>query len=225
MALTESLFPVIAPQIGAYSVAGEVPPALGNRDRVAAPQGCYPTRSLPEEPESERLTDDRWIAITCRDDDEWQALLGTIGSETLRADPRFATIAARHEHHDDLDAILNEWTARHDSLELMHRLQAAGVPAVALMPDSDVMDDPHEVARGYFAAVDHRAAGKYRAPGPIWRSQRHDIRLRTPAHGLGEHNREVLQGLLGVDDREFEQLEAQGIIGEAYSAHASSASR
>jgi crotonobetainyl-CoA:carnitine CoA-transferase CaiB-like acyl-CoA transferase len=76
VALTESLFPAIATQIGAYSVAGEVPPMLSNRDRVAAPQGCYRTRSLPEE-ESERLTDDRWIAISCRDEAEWQALLAT----------------------------------------------------------------------------------------------------------------------------------------------------
>jgi crotonobetainyl-CoA:carnitine CoA-transferase CaiB-like acyl-CoA transferase len=224
VALTESLFPAIATQIGAYSVAGEVPPMLSNRDRVAAPQGCYRTRSLPEE-ESERLTDDRWIAISCRDEAEWQALLATIDSEELSRDARFADLDARHEHHDELDAILNEWTAQYDSNELMHRLQAAGVPAVALMPDSDVMDDPHLIARGYFAHVDHRDAGEYRAPGPIWRSQRHEVRLRDPAHCLGEHNREVLQGLLGVSDDEFDQLGAQGIIGEAYSARATSVSR
>ncbi len=225
IALTESLFPVIASQIGAYSVAGEVPPMLSNRDRVAAPQGCYRTRSLPEEPESDRLTDDRWIAISCRDEAEWQALLATIDSEELRGDARFVDLDGRHEHHDELDALLNEWTAQHDANELMHRLQAAGVPAVALMPDSDVMDDPHLVARGYFAHVDHRDAGEYRAPGPIWRSPRHEIRLRDPAHCLGEHNRDVLQGLLGVSDDEFEQLGAQGIIGEAYSARATSVSR
>lgn len=229
LALTESLFPVIGPQIGAYSVVGEVPPALGNRDRVAAPQGCYRTLALPEEPESERLTGDRWIAISCRDEDEWQALLGVIGdedgSEQLSVDARFASLDGRHEHHDALDVILDRWTAQYDSLELMHRLQAAGVPAVALMPDSEVMDDRQLVARGYFTAVDHRDAGRYRAPSPIWRSQRHDIRLRTPAHCLGEHNREVLQGLLGVSDEEFEELETQGIVGEAYSARATSVSR
>jgi crotonobetainyl-CoA:carnitine CoA-transferase CaiB-like acyl-CoA transferase len=225
VALTESLFSVIAPQIGAYSVAGELPPMLGNRDRVASPQGCYRTRSLPEESQSERVTDDRWIAITCRDEAEWQALLAAIGSEQLSGDARFADLDGRHEHHDALDALLNEWTAQYDANELMHRLQAAGVPAVALMPDSELMDDPHLIARGYFAHVDHRDAGEYRAPGPIWRSQRHELRLRAPSHCLGEHNREVLQGLLGVSDDEFEQLEAQGIIGEAYSARATAVSR
>jgi crotonobetainyl-CoA:carnitine CoA-transferase CaiB-like acyl-CoA transferase len=38
--------------------------------------------------------------------------------------------------------------------------------------------------------------------------------LRTPAPLLGQHNRDILQGLLGVDDDTYASLEARGIVGE-----------
>ncbi len=36
---------------------------------------------------------------------------------------------------------------------------------------------------------------------------------RSPPPTLGQHNREVLQSELGIDDKELAQLEADGIIG------------
>lgn len=98
----------------------------------------------------------------------------------------------------------------------MRDLQFAGVPAMAVMPDSELFDDPHLSARGYFAEVDHRDAGSYRMPGPIWRSRRHTPTVRMPTYCLGEHNREILQGLLSVEDEELAVLEAGGVTGEAY---------
>ena len=38
--------------------------------------------------------------------------------------------------------------------------------------------------------------------------------LRRPAPTLGEHNREVLGGLLGLADAEIAALEESGIIGD-----------
>jgi crotonobetainyl-CoA:carnitine CoA-transferase CaiB-like acyl-CoA transferase len=225
MALTESMFPAIGGPITAYSATGELPLMPGNRDPAAAPHGCYRSRALPDDPDSQRLTDDRWIAIACRDEEEWSALLRVMGRPELAADPRFRELAARQAHQDELDEVINAWTEHQDATALMHELQSAGVPAMALMPDSELFEDPHLKARGYFAEVDHRDAGRYRMPGPVWRSRKHDIRVRMPTYCLGEHNREILQGLLGVTDEEFATLEAGGVIGEAYAEDVQAAHR
>ncbi|MBK36212.1 MAG: hypothetical protein CME26_11885 [Gemmatimonadetes bacterium] len=225
MALTESMFPVIGGPIAAYSATGELPPMRGNRDAVFAPHGCYRSRSLPPDPDTQRLTEDRWIAIACRSEHEWLMLTRHMGREDLREDPRFRGAAERLLHQDPLDEILNEWTERHDATELMRELQSAGVPAMAVMPDSELFDDPHLRARGYFTEIDHRDAGRYRTPGPIWRSRRYTPGVRMPVYCLGEHNREILQGLLGVSDDEFVALTASGVIGEAYADDVKAAHR
>jgi crotonobetainyl-CoA:carnitine CoA-transferase CaiB-like acyl-CoA transferase len=225
MALTESMFPAIGGPVATYSATGQLPPMRGNRDAAAAPHGCYRSRALPDDPDGLRLTDDRWIAIACRDDREWLALAGAMGRDDLTDDPRFRGLAERLAHQDELDEIINAWTELDDTTELMRELQSAGVPAMAVMTDSELFEDPHLLARGYFADIDHRDAGRYRQPGPIWRSRRRRPTVRMPTYCLGEHNREILQGLLGVTDDEFAALEAGGVIGEAYSDDVQAAHR
>ena len=59
---------------------GGEPQRTGNRDPEQAPQGVYPCRG-----------EERWLAITVRDDDEWTALARRIGRDDLLTDSRFAT--------------------------------------------------------------------------------------------------------------------------------------
>lgn len=217
LALSEVMFAHLGGPIAAYSATGEERAITGNRDRYSAPQGVYPTAALPAEPDTDRRVDDRWIAIACRDDEEWRSLLGVMDPDGLALDERFGTTEGRLANHDALDELIGAWTVGQEARELMHRLQAAGVPASAVMPDSDIYEDAHVAARSYLREIDHEHAGTFRGPGPIWRSTKHDLGVRRPANGLGEHNHEILQGRLGVTDEEFAALEAAGVCGERYS--------
>jgi crotonobetainyl-CoA:carnitine CoA-transferase CaiB-like acyl-CoA transferase len=217
LALTESLFPHIGPFIGEYSLTGSIPPVLGNRDQDACPHGCYPTRDL--EPASDgRQTSDRWIAIACWAEDQWRSLTRMMGRPDLAKDPRFVTAATRKAHEEDLDVLIGEWTKDQYGGELMHALQAAGIPAASVMADSELFEDDHLAARGFFREIHHREAGVFRGPGPIWRSSRFKLDVRLPANCLGEHNRAVFQDMLGLSDAEFSKLEADEVCGDAYTA-------
>jgi crotonobetainyl-CoA:carnitine CoA-transferase CaiB-like acyl-CoA transferase len=215
LALTEALLPHFGAYIGEYSLAGKLRPLEGNRDRQACPHGCYPTRDL-DPAEDGRLRSDRWIAIACWDEGQWQALASLMGRPDLASDHRFASAPARKSREDELDAYISDWSRHQDGSLMMHALQAAGVPAASVMADSELFEDPHVLERGFLREVRHREAGSFLGPGPVWQSAKHELGVRMPANCLGEHNRLVLRGLLGVSDVEFAQLEADEVCGEVY---------
>ena len=64
----------VAPSLVGFAVTGVSPRRNGNRDAVAVPHGCYPCR------------DDRWIAISCWDDEEWTRLAQVMVDSSLASD-------------------------------------------------------------------------------------------------------------------------------------------
>ena len=80
-----------------HALSGAVPGASGNRLAWLAPQGCYRCDG-----------DDAWVAVTVDDDERWAAVADLLGGAAR--DARFATLAGRIEHHDELDALIEAWT-------------------------------------------------------------------------------------------------------------------
>jgi crotonobetainyl-CoA:carnitine CoA-transferase CaiB-like acyl-CoA transferase len=105
--------------------------------------------------------------------------------------------------------------------ELMERLQAVGVMATMVARQPEMFDDPHLQERGYFIELDHPDVGRQRYPGPM---AHFEVNPLTPVRGraprLGEHNREVLQGVLHLDDAAYQRLLDEGMIGEVYNEDA-----
>ena len=72
---------------------------------------------------------------------------------------------------------------------------------------------PQHAARGFFEEIEHPVVGRQPIPGVPFRYASVERWLRRPAPTLGQHNRELLGGLLGLDDAELAALEAEGVIG------------
>jgi crotonobetainyl-CoA:carnitine CoA-transferase CaiB-like acyl-CoA transferase len=154
--------------------------------------------------------------IACRDEADWRALCRATGRADWAADPRFADLPARLRHRADLDRAIGEWTAGRDKHEAMHLLQAAAVPAGAVLNGKEVLLDPHLRARGYFEVIDQPGAGRRPFPRCLGaRFGAFDTSARRPAPALGQHNREILRDLLGLDGDEISQLEAARVLGTA----------
>jgi crotonobetainyl-CoA:carnitine CoA-transferase CaiB-like acyl-CoA transferase len=180
---------------------------IGNRHPQFAPQGCYLCAG-----------GDAWCALSVRDDEEWAALCRVIGRPELAGDQRFATEAARRENHDAIDEIITAWTTGVTKIEAMERLQAAGVPAGAVLDGRDLHFDPQLKARGFLEAVEYpkeRGMGPRRLIiGRPWRFSKMPLHVRGPAPAFGQHNSEVLGEVLGYDEARREALQSAGIIAE-----------
>ncbi|MCX6022298.1 MAG: CoA transferase [Chloroflexi bacterium] len=192
---------------------GRVAGRVGNRDPKLAPCGAFPC--LPTGVGSGNH-DDRWIALTCRDEEDWRRLCAVMDDPEWTRDARFATMEARKANEDALDNLIMDWTWGQEADELFHQLAEAGIPAGEVLNHLQAYADPHINARGFFEEVTHPEAGTHRYPGPSWKMSESKASIRRPANTLGQHNREVLQGLLGLSDAKLEELAASQVIGTVF---------
>lgn len=175
---------------------------IGNRHPVWAPHNVFPCKD-----------EDFWVAIACRTDGEWRAAAAAIGRPELGADPRFSAAAARKQHESELEQILSEWTRGLTRFEAASRMQAAGVPAGPVNRTSDVAIEPQLAARKFFETISHPQSGTHAYPGIVWRLTGTPGAVQRPAPTLGQHNRDILGDLLGLDAASIEKLERDGVIG------------
>ena len=218
----EAAIPLIGDALLDYQMNGRLPERRGNRSWFAAPQGCYPCRSTNDERRTtNRGTDadsssfDSWVVISCYNDAEFGRLCDATGHPEWKTDERFADVLVRHDHHDELDELLAEWTRGRTKLEATAVLQAAGVRAAPVLHAKDLLFNEHLQARGHFDVVDHPETG----PRPFPRQlpvhfSKFEARARSGAPLLGEHNDAVLKGLAGLTDEELASLREQRVIGE-----------
>jgi crotonobetainyl-CoA:carnitine CoA-transferase CaiB-like acyl-CoA transferase len=183
-------------------MTGVSPKPIGNRSKTCAPQGAY--RCAGE---------DMWVVLTITSDDEWVSLGNVIGRPELARDARYANVAGRFEHHDEIDAFIEEWSRNLEHREAARLLQEAGIPAGAVLDVSELYHDPHLAARGFFETVTDTEAGEHRYVGRPFRLLGTPLGTYLAAPLLGQHNAFILCELLGMSDAEIDKLEARGIIG------------
>ena len=198
----ESSVALMGGELLGYQMTGEEPERIGNRSRWYAPCNTYPCAD-----------EDRWITIAATNDREWAALASAMDAPSLAADERFATRESRLANQDELDVIIAVWTRGQDAFALTESLQAAGVPAGPVLRGPDLLADGHYAARGTFITVDHSQVGPRQYPGLPWKMSETPGEVRSPAPMLGQHNREVYGDLLGMNSKDIDALESEGVIG------------
>jgi crotonobetainyl-CoA:carnitine CoA-transferase CaiB-like acyl-CoA transferase len=207
MASTEAAAALNGPALLDYTVNDRplrregMPSSNRNQFPAMAPHGIYPAEG-----------EDAWVAIACRDDRDWAAA-GTVIGEPWTEDTRFATLDGRIDAQDELDELVGGWTRQrtpHASAEL---LQAAGVPSSAVQtPQQRVDEDPNTSGWGLWPTVQHPEMGDVRVDGmPVHLSET-DWSIERGAPVLGQHNEQVLGGLLGMTGEEIEQMRVEGAI-------------
>jgi crotonobetainyl-CoA:carnitine CoA-transferase CaiB-like acyl-CoA transferase len=192
----------LGPAILDYTVNGRVEERVGNSDATFAPHGVYPAAG-----------DDQWVAIVCRDDDDWRRLCSAMENEDLARDSRYASAAGRFDHRDAIDASIAAWSRKLDRAAIESRLQSRGVPAHQVQNSSDAFIDPQFVHRGHFVPLDHPSLGKFTVEGPRAKLSRTPATVRLAAPSLGQDNQHVLENILGYDETQISELVTSEALG------------
>jgi benzylsuccinate CoA-transferase BbsF subunit len=172
----------------------------GNYHPTMAPHNVY--RCLGE---------DKWLAIAVDSDEQWASLCGVMARADLATDARFATALARKRNEQLLDEAVAEWTSGRQHIEAMHVLQAAGVPAAAVMTTDEIAADPQFLHREAFQLVQKAGTEDLRLGRVAWLAREaQSILERGPEYG--EHTTQVLRDLLKLDDDEIHSLADAGAI-------------
>ncbi|HEY3687124.1 MAG TPA: CoA transferase [Streptosporangiaceae bacterium] len=157
--------------------------------------------------------DDEWAAVTVRGDEDWAALCDVLDRADLRDDASLADAAGRDRQRARVDAAVAEWTSRHTPFEVMERLQAAGVPAGAMLRAIDMPEWAYYRQRRAFRTEPYPHAAE---PYVMENTQIHAAGVAEPpmlrAPLLGEQTYEIARELLGLGDAEIDDLVSRGVL-------------
>ncbi len=137
--LLESMLQVMGPLPSMAAMFAYDQPRLGSGLPYTVPRGTF------------QAGDGRWVAFSTSAEPVAARLMALIG---LGDDPRFETAAGRIADRDVVEAALREWVAARPADEVLDLCESADVAAAPVLSMTELMADPHVVARGSMIEVD-----------------------------------------------------------------------
>lgn len=200
ISLYEPLFRLLIPYVTQYTSLGLLAQRTGNYFPDAAPRNLY------------RSGDGTWIALSATSQRVFERLAAAIGRSDLLQDRRFKDNTARVAHREELDAIIGEWMAAHTQGEILTRLEESGAVAGPVYDVPRILNDPHYTARQDVIAVQDPDLGTLRMVGVVPKFSETPGSVTHAGPRLGEHNREIFGGWLGLDDAALTKLAEEGVV-------------
>jgi CoA:oxalate CoA-transferase len=155
---------------------------------------------------------DGYAGVQCVTDKQFESLCELMGKPELIKDDRFKTALQRYMNNDAWLAMVEEFFLQHDRRWLHREGQARAIPMVWIPSVAELLEWEQLASRNYFETVDDPVLGRIRIPGAPLRMGSHRPEPTRPAPRLGEHNRDILCGRLGISERELRDLKAAGTI-------------
>lgn len=112
-----------------------------------------------------------------------------------------------------IQEVVAAFTRTKTKAELMTAALTRDLLIAPVATTREVVENPQLAARDYWQTLDHPELGRgVRYPGPFARPSVTPIRFRRRPPTVGEHNREIYGGELGLGDGELGRLAAEGVI-------------
>lgn len=197
LAMIEGEFQVLGDAYIDFAMNGRERRRSGNDHPAMEPHGVFRCDG-----------EDAWVAIAVEDDAQWSRLAKVIGRYDLE-DLRFADRRARSA---EIRTAISAWTNLRTPYDAQSELQAAGVPAGAVLDALELLRDPQVTACHGFEYVETRGVGPTPYPRIAARLRSTPTPVSGPAPAFAEGNEYVLGGVLGKTPEEIERLRAAGVI-------------
>lgn len=166
----------------------------------AVPDGFYPCRG-----------NDRWCAITVKNDNEWKVLRCITGESELESD-NFVTTAGRKQNRQEIDAIIRRWTAARSAEDIVRSLQEAGLAAGIVQDAGDISKDKQLEYRKFFITLKHPKLGLTTVDRSALWPWKHETKGWKAAPILGEADHDIFVERLGRSEKTFQACIRRGII-------------
>lgn len=142
----------------------------------------------------------------------WNALCELSGVPELAANAKYDTVKKRALHAKEIVPVIRKALQARTAME-WEGIFGVLVPCSAVRHVEDMFDDPQVLAQGFIVEQHHPVAGGYKGVARL-------IKFSGAEHGappcsaplLGQHSREILQGLQYSDEQIREALSSGAVI-------------
>jgi crotonobetainyl-CoA:carnitine CoA-transferase CaiB-like acyl-CoA transferase len=157
-------------------------------------------------------TADGFVVLSVGNDPTFKRFCENFGLDHLLNDPCFATNAARVGNRQLVTDTLTPVLQQHPTGWWVERLEALKIGCGPINTLKDIFADPQAQARGVVVEMLHGSGERLKVIANPVRLSDTPPDYRMPPPLLGEHTEEVLQGLLGISNEEFESLREKNIV-------------
>jgi benzylsuccinate CoA-transferase BbsF subunit len=187
----------LAPWVLDYDVNGHSGLRMGNRSDRYVPHGVFPS-----------LGEDRWIAIACTDDHMWSRLAEALGIATAQ----WNGLDGRLRDVEEIEERIGAYTRQRSSEDVAGTLQDLGVEAVPVADLLDATKDLSLLHRGHFVDLEHPCMGPSTYERNGFRMADSPSGYDRPSPLLGQHTKDVLLEVLGLNEAAFGRLCDDGAL-------------
>ena len=193
ISLFDSQLGMLANVASNYLISGDLPKRYGNAHANIVPYQSF-------------QAGDAWFVVEVGNDKQFSRLCEVIGNRELVNDVRFATNARRVENRAELITLLKPIFLERTAVEWLSRLEIADIPCGPINMMDEVFAMPQVQAREMLIEMDHPTIGKLPLVGSPLKFSDTPVNYKLSPPRLGEHTREVLEGLLGYSTARIQEL-------------------
>ena len=197
LAIYETLFTLLGPQVVDYDQLGIVQEREGSRLPFTAPRNTYRTK------------EGKYVSIAGSAQSTFERMCDALEVPHLPKDPRFLDNRLRLKYAKELDIELQAAIEKFEIDELIRRFEKAEAAVAAVNNIAQIFEEPQFIARENIVALpDEELGSPIRMQNVVGKFSKTPGRISHPGPRLGQHNREILIGELGFSEAE---VKAAGI--------------